>query len=191
MCRNPLATLPAAPRFDCVSRRIPLHLFWLFVLTPQLSAGLCAQQEPTLERGSQIELVSERLPGGVAVGWLETLTKDTLTFVNSLGLTAVPLEEVGQLRVNIGRDKSSINTVTLMGAIVGAVFAPLMSPESYECRYGLVGEDECGEMVPTEVVGALFGAAGFRMLAKFTTPERWVNVSLDRLLYSVSAPNRP
>ena len=143
-----------------------------------------------LERGSQIEIVSERFAGGIAVGWLETLSKDTLTFVDSTGTTAVALEDIGQLRVNMGRDKASINTATLLGAMVGAVFGPLMSPGSYECRHGLAGEDECGELVPTEVVGALFGAGGFRMLARFTANERWVSVRLETLLYSARAPSR-
>ena len=163
----------------------PLHRVGLFMLVPLMSRGVFAQPEPVLSRGSHIEIVSERLPGGISVGWLETLTKDTLSFVDSTGTTEVALTDIGQLRVNVGRDESSLNIATLFGAILGAAISPLLRPESFECRHGLAGDDECGDEVPKEVVGALFGAGAFRVLAKFTTKERWANVRLDRLLYSV------
>jgi hypothetical protein len=153
--------------------------------------GLWAQQEPTLKRGSRIEIVSERLADGVAVGRLETLTKDTLTFANSSGTTAVALSDIGQIRVNVGRDKSSINVATLMGAVLGTTAAILTAPASHECLSSLAYEGECGEEVPGELVGALLGAGAFRMLATFTTDERWVSVRLDRLIYFVRAQDRP
>jgi hypothetical protein len=178
-------------RFDVVSGRLQQLVTLVLLLNPQLALGLYAQQEPTLERGSHIEIVSERLPGGIAVGWLETLTKDTLTFVDSSGTTAVALQDIGQLMVNVGRDKSSINTATLLGAMLGAVVATLTAPESYECTSSLAFDGECAHEVPPELVGALLGAGAFRMLATFTAAERWKNVRLDRLLYSVSAQDRP
>ena len=156
-----------------------------------MSSGLFAQQEPTLERGSHIEIVSERLPGGIAVGWLETLSRDTLAFIDSTGTTAVALQDIGQLRVNVGRDKSSINVATLMGAMLGVIVATLTAPESYECLSSLAYEGECGQEVPTELVGAVLGAGAFRMLATFTADERWVSVRLDRLIYSASTPSLP
>jgi hypothetical protein len=112
-----------------------------------------------------------------------TLTKDTLTFVDTSAVTAVALEDIGQLRVNVGRDKASINTATLVGAILGAAIAPLTTPESYECLSSLAREGDCGHEVPSELVGALIGAGGLRMLARFALAERWVNVNLDRLIY--------
>ena len=159
-------------------------------LSTQTAASLTAQQ-PRLERGSQIEIVSERLDGGISVGWLETLTKDTLTFVDSTGTTALALEDIGQLRVNVGRDKASINVATLMGAMLGALVATMTKPESHECLSSLAFEGECGEEVPSELVGTLLGAGAFRLLATLTADERWMSVPLDRLIYSEIYPAIP
>ncbi len=158
-----------------------LALFLTLVLPT--GESLSAQQEPALEPGSQIEVVSERLSGGIGVGRLVTLTRDTLTFVDSMGTSAVALEDIGQLRVNVGRDNTAINIATLTGAVLGAAIAPLTNPESYECESSLVAEDECDQEVPIVLVGALLGAGVVRILAKFALDERWVNVNLDRLIY--------
>ena len=172
----------------------PLHPVWLILSVPSVSTGLWAQQDPVLERGSQIEIVSERLAGGIADGWLETLTKDSLTFVNSSGTTAVALEDIGQLRVNIGRDGAALNAATVAGALLGVGLAPIVSPESFNCRYGiqsdLRGDDECDQEVPKEVVGAIAGAFGLRMLMLVGLGERWMNVRLDHLIYVVRDPER-
>ena len=153
--------------------------------------GLLAQHEPTLKRGSQIEIVSERLADGIAVGRLETLTKDTLTFANSSGTTALALLDIGQIRVNVGRSKSSLNVATLMGAMLGTTAAILTAPESHKCLSSLAYQGECSEEVPGELVGALLGAGAFRILAVLTTEEGWVSVRLDRLIYFVRAQDRP
>ena len=185
------ANLPSRSRSGVAVSRISHPLIWLFLLAPQQNAYLWALQEPLLERGSHIEIVSHRLPSGIGVGWLATLTADPLTYVDTATVTAVALENIGQLRVNIGRDKAAMNAATLFGAILGAALAPVVSPGSRNCRLGLRGEDECGHEVPVEVVGALFGAGGVRMLTRTALDERWVNVRLDRLLYSVNAHDRP
>ena len=156
-----------------------------------MSIGLWAQPEPVLKRGSQIEIVSERLADGIAVGRLETLTKDTLAFANSLGTTALALSDIGQIRVNVGRSKSSLNVATLMGAMLGTTAAILTAPASHECLSSLAYEGECSEEVPTELVGALLGAGTFRVLATLTTDEGWANVRLDRLIYFVRSQDRP
>lgn len=149
-----------------------------------VNPALGAQQEPLLEPGSHIEIVSHRLAGGIGVGWLVTLTADTLTYVDTVTVTAVALEDIGQLRVNVGRDKATMNGATLFGAMLGAALAPVVSTEGRHCRLGLRGENECGHEVPLELVGALLGAGVLRMLSRVTLDERWVNVRLDRLLYS-------
>jgi hypothetical protein len=144
---------------------------------------LSAQSNPTLKRGSQIEIVSERLPDGIAAGWLVTLTKDTLTFYDSTGNNAVALEDIGQLRVNIGRDGGSLNMATLVGGMLGAVVGNMMKPEDYECLSSLASEADCGEEVPSELVGAVIGAGTLRLFARFTLEERWAHVNLDQLIY--------
>jgi hypothetical protein len=155
----------------------------LFPFALNASLTLNAQEEPTLERGSLIEVVSERLPDGIAVGRLETLTRDTLSFVDSAGTTAVALEDIGQLRVNIGRDAGSMNAATLLGAMLGAIVGTLSKPNDYECLSSLASEADCGEEVPSELVGALIGAGVFRLLARTSLEERWAHVNLDRLIY--------
>jgi hypothetical protein len=154
------------------------------------STTLYSQQEPTLKRGSQIEIVSERLPDGVAAGWLVALTKDTLTFYDSTGTSSVPLEEVGQLRVNVGRDAGSLNVATLMGGILGAAVGNMTKPEDYECQSSLASESDCGEEVPSELVGAIIGAGSLRLLARLFLEERWVHVNLDRLIYRTEGESR-
>ena len=164
-------------------RRLRLPILVLLLLPP-VAQQLVAQREPTLKRGSRIEIVSECLPEGIASGWLEAISRDSLTFNDSNGTAVVALEDIGQLRVNVGRDPASINTATLMGAMLGAAVATVTASENYECTSSLAFEGDCGEEVPSELVGALLGAGAFRMLATFTTDERWVSVRLDRLIYS-------
>lgn len=178
-------------RFPAVALRNFRYLTWLLLSVSQLDAGLCAQREPLLTRGSHIEIVSEKLPDGIGVGWLISLSADTLTFVDTVAVTAVALEDIGQLRVNIGRDRAAMNVATLTGALLGAALASVASSQSFNCRFGLLSEDECGREVPTEVVGGLMGAGGLRMLSRFALDERWVNIRLDRLLYSVCAVQPP
>lgn len=114
---------------------------------------------------------------------MQTLTRDTLTFSDSTGIRAVPLESLGQLRVNVGRDAGSTNAATVMGAMMGALVGNLTKPEDYECLSSLASEADCGSEVPEELVGALLGAGVFRLFARFSLEERWMNVNLDRLIY--------
>lgn len=158
-----------------------LPLFFPLVLPASVS--LSAQREPALQAGAQIEVVSEQLPGGIGVGRLVTLTRDTLTYVDSAGTSAVALEDIGQLRVNVGRDNAAINIATLTGAVIGAAIAPLTNPENHECESSLAPEGACDQEVPIVVVGALLGAGVSRILARIAFDERWVNVNLDRLIY--------
>lgn len=170
-------------RFHSVSRRSIRSLTVLFSLWLHASGNLHARQEPTLARGSQIEIVSERLPDGIAAGWLQTLTRDTLTFIDSTGTTAIALEDIGQLRVNVGRDKGSTNAATLAGAMLGGLVGNMTKPEDYECLSNLATEADCAEEVPSELVGAVIGAGALRLIARFALEERWENVRLDRLIY--------
>jgi hypothetical protein len=156
-------------------------VFLPLVLQP--SGSLVAQREPTLERGSHIEIVSENLPDGIGVGWLVTFTRDTLTFIDSTGTTALALEDIGQLRVDVGRDNASMNTATVAGALLGALVGTLTKPADYECLSTLASEADCGEEVPSELVGAVIGAGVLRLVARFALEERWENVRLDRLIY--------
>ena len=144
---------------------------------------LSAEQDPHLKRGSQIEIVSERLPDGIAAGWLVTLTRDSLSFMDSTGTTAVALVDIGQLRVNIGRDGGSLNMATLVGGMLGALIGNMTKPDDYECLSSLASEADCGEEVPSELVGAVIGAGSLRLLARFLLEERWAHVNLDRLIY--------
>ena len=168
----------------------PRPLALLLPLALWACQTLQAQREPTLERGSQIEIVSELLPDGIAVGWLQTLTRDTLTFSDSTGIRALPLESIGQLRVNVGRDAGSANAATVMGAMMGALVGNLTKPEDYECLSSLASEADCGSEVPEELVGALLGAGVFRLFARFSLEERWMNVNLDRLIYRPEGESR-
>jgi len=147
------------------------------------SGNLSARQEPTLERGSHIEIVSERLAGGIVVGWLQTLTKDTLTYVDTLAVNSLALEDIGQLRVNVGRDLGETAVLTVMGGMLGAMVGAVTKPADYECISSLASEADCGAEVPAELVGAGIGAGLFSLFSRFALEERWVNVNLDRLIY--------
>ena len=172
-----------------MSRCFLPHLALVVLLASWPRLVLSAQREPTLERGAEIEIVSERLPGGIGVGWLVTLTRDTLTYIDTIAVTSVALEDIGQLRVNVGRDGGSINAATVLGGMVGALVGMMSKPKSHECISSLASEADCGEEIPSELVGAVLGAGVFRLFARFTSEERWVNVNLDRLLYR--PPNEP
>ena len=154
----------------------------LLTLAFHAASTLHAQREPTLELGSYIEIVSEKLPGGIGVGWLRSLTKDTLTYVDTIAVTSLALKDIGQLRVNVGRDKASTNVATVAGAMLGILIGTTTKPKDYECLSSLAAETDCGSEVPAELVGALGGAGVLRLLSRFTLEERWVNVNLDRLL---------
>ena len=170
-------------RFLAVSGKSFVTSILSLTLVFLASSAVDAQQDPTLERGSVIEIVSDRLPDGIAVGWLVTLTRDSLSFKDSTGTTAVALEDIGQLRVNVGRDAASMNIATVMGVMLGALVGTTTKPEDYECLSSLASEVDCGEEVPSELVGAVIGGGVFRLLARFTLEERWMHVNLDRLIY--------
>ena len=156
-----------------------------------LAAGSAhAQNEPVLDRGSRIEIVSERLPGGIGAGWLRTLTKDSLTYIDSVAVTTVALEDIGQLRVNVGRDGGAMNAATVAGAFLGAMVGAMARPDNHECLSDLASEADCGEEVPAELVGGLIGAGMLRLFARTTLEERWVHVNLDRLIYRLESESR-
>jgi hypothetical protein len=67
--------------------------------------------------------------------------------------------------------------------MLGALIGTMTKPADYECLSSLASETDCGEEIPSELVGALIGGGAFRMLARFTLEERWVNVNLSRLIY--------
>lgn len=177
-----IATRGSRSRFNFVPFRSIRPLLCALLVAVLESTAICAQREPVLKRESHIEVVSRRLPGGIGVGWLVELTADSLTFVDTTAERTLALADIGQLRVNIGRDRAAMNIATMAGAVFGAFLEDVISPESRECRYELEGSDECSHEVPPKLVAALFGAGGFRMLTRYTLDDRWVNVNLQRLL---------
>jgi hypothetical protein len=67
--------------------------------------------------------------------------------------------------------------------MLGGLLGSMMKPDDYECLSSLASEADCGEEVPSELVGAVVGAGVLRLVARFTLEERWENVRLDRLIY--------
>lgn len=174
---------PAVRRFQSVPALVLRFPPMLPTVLLMAAGSLHAQPEPTLERGSFIEIVSECLNGGIGVGWLRTFTKDSLTYIDSVSVTTIALEDIGQLRVNVGRDGGTLNAATVAGAVLGAAIGAMAKPESHECLSSLASEADCGEEVPAELVGAVIGGGLLRLLARSSLKERWVNVNLNRLIY--------
>jgi len=174
---------------------MPLRCLLLCILHTHLSVGLLpslsAQSDPPLRPGSHIEIVSAEIPSGIGVGYLMSLSRDSLTYSDTVAVRTISLESIGQLRVNIGRDKASLNMVTLLGALMGATLGPMLFSESGDCDSAFRRSDDCGSELPTALVDGLLTAGVMRVIAGFGLEERWVNVRMDRLLYGEGRANQP
>lgn len=158
----------------------------LGLLIPTPSKG---QERVSLHRGDRIEVVSQALPEGIAVGWLTYINKDSVSFIDSLGVDTVtlPLELIGQIRKNIGRDGTATNVITIMGGLVTAGLATVFTEDDPRCRFGTIDQSECGSEVPIPLVGLLLGGGVSRLLTRSVLEERWVRVPLDPWLEAARA----
>jgi len=128
-------------------------------------------------------VVSLQLEEGFARGRIHLLTPDTLSlFVGSAGQLDLALQQVAQLRVNVGKDRRIVFGAAAAGALLGALLAPGITPEDPRCKSGFSDVVDCGKEVADWLIGLVAGGGATARLTHAILPQRWAHVRLDLLL---------
>ena len=128
-------------------------------------------------------MVSLELEQGVARGRLRFLTPDTLSLlVDSAGQFDLALDQIAQLRVDVGKDLNIVIGAAATGALLGAFLAPMIASEDPLCESGFRDVVDCGQEVTDWLIGLAAGGAAAAHLTYSILPRRWVHVRLDLLL---------
>ncbi|UCG89152.1 MAG: hypothetical protein JSW71_11685 [Gemmatimonadota bacterium] len=152
-----------------------VHSFTVRTMVAQDSNGLGA--------GARIRLWSDLVPGRYMSGRLVDLTQDSISLIPTGDTTMVlPLEAVGRLETNIGRDPAALAATIALSAAAGAVFLPALSNDPPICDLGYEDSEECRTETPDILIGAGAGVIGGILLSRWTAPQRWVGIQMDLLL---------
>ena len=139
-----------------------------------------------------MEVVSLQLKEGFARGRIHLLNPDTLSLlVDSVGQLDLALNQIAQLRVNVGKDLTVVLGAAAGGALLGAVLAPMIASKDPLCESGFDDVVDCGQEVPDWLIGLAAGGAGAAKLTYAVLPRRWVHVRLDLLLARLTSSRVP
>jgi hypothetical protein len=145
--------------------------------------ALAAQDGDRLGPRARIRLWSDRVEGRFLSGRLVDLTATTITLRPTGDTTlALPLESLGRLETNIGRDPAALALTVGLAAAVGAILVPAIATDPPICKLGYENTDRCRTETSDVLIGTAAGAIGGILLSRWTAPDRWVRIRLDLLL---------
>ncbi len=160
------------------------HTVLLLCAVQSLQAGATAAQDTDrLGAGARIRLWSDQVSGRFLAGQLVDLTRDTISLTPTGDtLIALPLESVGRLETNIGRNPAAVAITIGLAAALGAVLVPALTTDPPICDLGYENSASCKTETSDILIGAAAGTIGGILLKDLTAPERWVRIRMDLLL---------
>lgn len=150
-------------------------LLWSFALAAPAATG---QTDVTLRPDARMRAWMAHPDTSVWIGGLVTLDERYLVLtVDSANPTVrLDLRTVERLEVSRGRDPLLTIGLPVMGALSGALLAPLLDDEPLACQENLVDDPACQSETPVPIIGAAAGTILGVIVGNLVARERWLEI---------------